>query len=111
MKGLPVALLIVAGFNTAIALLLTLVGYGNLRDNFIVSPCIGFSGLLIVDAGRRLLWHDRPPPMRPMIALVAGAIFGGWLGGTFIATLILGQPWNPGVTGGTALAITAAAGL
>jgi hypothetical protein len=99
MHRLPLQLLIVAGFNTAIALLLTLVGYGDLRDNFIFSHCIGFSVLLIVDAGRRLLWHDRPPPTLPMVALVTGAIFGGWLGGTFIATVILGQPWNPGATG------------
>ena len=111
MHRLPFQLLIVAGFNTAIALLLTLVGYGNLRDNFIFSHCIGFSVLLIVDAGRRLLWRARPPSTLPMIALVAGAIVGGWLGGTFIATVILGQPWNPGATGGTALAVTAAAGL
>ena len=111
MHRLPLQLLIVAGFNTAIALLLTLVSYGNLRDNFVFSHCIGFSVLLIVDAGRRLLWHDRSPPTLPMIALVVGAILGGWLGGTFIATLILGQPWNPGDTGGTALAVTAVAGL
>jgi signal transduction histidine kinase len=111
MHRLPSQLLIVAGFNTGIALLLTLVGTGTLRDNFIFSHCIGFSVLLIVDAGRRLLWPGRPPPTRPMIALVAGAIFGGWLGGTFIAIVIVGQPWNPGATGGTALAVTAAAGL
>jgi len=111
MPRLPFQLLIVAGFNTAIALLLTLVGYAELRDNLLFSHCIGFSVLLIVDAGRRLLWHGRTPPTLPMIALVAGAIIGGWLGGTFIATAILGQPWNPGVTGGTALAVTAVAGL
>jgi LytS/YehU family sensor histidine kinase len=46
-----------------------------------------------------------------MIALVAAAIVGGWLGGTLIATSILGQAWNPRLTGGTALAITAVAGL
>ena len=111
MNRLPLQLLVVAGFNTAIALLLTLVGYGNPRDNFIFSHCIGFSVLLIVDAGRRLLWRDRAPPTLPMIALVAGAIVGGWLGGTLIATAILGQDWNPRLTGGTALAITAVAGL
>jgi signal transduction histidine kinase len=111
MKRLPYALVIVAGFNTAIALLLTLVGYASLRDNFISSQCIGFSVLLIVEAGRRLLWPGRSPPALPMVALVAGAIVGGWLGGTFVATAILGQPWNPGLTGGTALAITAVAGL
>jgi signal transduction histidine kinase len=111
MNRLPLQLLVVAGFNTVIALLLTLVGYGTPRDNFIFSHCIGFAVLLIVDAGRRLLWPSRSPPTLPMIALVAGAIVGGWLGGTLIATAILGQPWNPRLTGGTALAITAVAGL
>ena len=111
MNRLPLQLLVVAGFNTAIALLLTLVGYGNPWDNFVFSHCIGFSVLLIVATGRRLLWRDRAPPTLPMIALVAGAILGGWLGGTLIATAILGQAWNPRITGGTALAITATAGL
>jgi signal transduction histidine kinase len=111
MHRLSLQLLIVAGFNTAIALLLTLVGYADLLDNFIFSHCIGFSVLLIVDAGRRLLWHGRSPPTLPMIALVAGAILGGWLGGTFIASAILARPWNPGAAGGTALAVTAVAGL
>ena len=111
MNRLALQFLVVAGFNTAIALLLTLVGYGNPWDNFIFSHCIGFSVLLIVDAGRRLLWRERSPPTLPMIALVAVAIVGGWLGGTLIATAILGQAWNPRLTGGTALAITAVAGL
>jgi signal transduction histidine kinase len=111
MPGLPLALLVVAAFNTGIALLLTLVGYGPLLENFIFSQCIGFAVLLIVDGGRRLLWPGRPPRALPMIALVAAAIVGGWLAGTGVASAILGLPWRPGVAGGTALAITAAAGL
>jgi signal transduction histidine kinase len=112
MKGLPLALLLAAAFNTAIALLLALVGFGGgLRENFVFSQCIGFSVLLIVHAGWRLLWADRRPPTAPMIALVIFAIVGGWLGGSALATAILGLPWNPGRSGGAALAITAAAGL
>ena len=111
MKGFPLAVLVVAGFNTAIALLLTLVGYAGLLENFVFSQCIGLSVLLIVDIGRRLMFHGQPPRTLPMIALVACAIVGGWLAGTLVASVILGLPWRPGVAGGAALAITAAAGL
>jgi signal transduction histidine kinase len=111
MKGFPLALAVVAGFNTVIALLLTLVGYAGLRDNFIFSQCIGLSVLAIVDVGRRLIFRGAPPRTLPMIALAAFAIVGGWLVGTLVASAILGSPWRPGVASGTALAITAAAGL
>src|SRR5262245_39823461 len=107
MKGFPLALAVVAGFNTVIALLLTLGGYAGLRENFVFSQCIGLSVLAIVDVGRRVIFRGQPPRTIPMIALVALAIVGGWLAGTLIASAILGLPWQPGLAGGTALAITA----
>jgi sensor histidine kinase YesM len=67
--------------------------------------------LLIVDGGRRLIFRGRSPRTWPMIALVAFAIVGGWLAGTFLASVTLGLPWTPSTAGGTALAVTAAAGL
>ena len=61
MPGLALALAVVAAFNTGIALLLTLVGYAGLRENFVFSQCIGLSVLLIVDVGRRLIFRGGAP--------------------------------------------------
>ena len=107
------ALLGVAAFNTAIAALLTLVGYGDgFGKNLVFSQCIGLTVLLVIHLGWRKFWPGRPPPLRlPFFALVALAVGGGWLGGSALASMLLGLPWHTGRSAYAALAVTLAAGV
>ena len=112
MQGFPFALLAVAAFNTVIAVLLTLVGYGgSFGENLVFSQCIGLSVLVLIHLGWRALWPGRRPPTLPFIALIAGAVVAGWLGGSFIASLALGVPWTAGRNAWAALAVTVVAGV
>jgi len=112
MQGFRFALLAVAVFNTVIALLLTLVGYGHrLGDNLVFSHCIGFSVLLLVHLGWRTFWPVGNPPRGPLLGLIAVAVLGGWLGGSALASLLLGVPWTAGRSAWVALVITVIAGL
>jgi len=112
MQGFRFALLAVAVLNTAIAVLLTLVGYGgSFRDNLVFSHCIGYSVLLLVHLGWRMFWPARKPPTWPLLGLVAVAVVGGWLGGSALASLLLGLPWTGGRSAGVALVITITAGF
>ena len=112
MQGFRFAFLAVAVFNTVIALLLTLVGYGgSLRDNLVFSHCIGFLVLLIVHTGWSMFWPGQRPPRAPMLGVVALAVVGGWLGGSALASLLLGIPWTGGRSAGVALVVTLLAGL
>jgi signal transduction histidine kinase len=112
MKGFRFALLAVAVFNTAIALLLTLVGYGgSFRDNMVFSHCIGFSVLLLVHGGWTLFWPLQKPPRLPFFGLILVAVVGGWLGGSALASLLLGIPWTGGRSAGVALVVTVTAGI
>jgi signal transduction histidine kinase len=112
MKGFRFALLAVAVLNTVIAVLLSLVGYGgSFRDNLVFSHCIGFSVLLLVHGGWRAFWPVQKPPRGPFLGVIAAAVIGGWLGGSALASLILGIPWTAGRSGWAALAITVTAGF
>jgi signal transduction histidine kinase len=111
-QGFPFALLAVAAFNTVIAVLLSLVGYGgSFGENLVFSQCIGLSVLLLIHAGWRALWPARKPPRGPLLGLVAAAVLAGWLGGSALASLFLGLPWTAGRSGWAALAITVTAGF
>jgi len=111
MKGFPFALLAVAAFNTTIALLLTLLAYGgSFAVNLVFSQCIGLTVLVLIHLGWRLLWPEDKPPARLLVALIAFAVVAGWLGGSALASLLLGLPWTGGRDAGTALAVTIAAG-
>ncbi|MGE0875488.1 MAG: sensor histidine kinase [Burkholderiales bacterium] len=112
MQGFGFALLAVAAFNTGIAVLLTLVGYGGrFAVNLVFSQCIGLLVFALIHGGWRLLWPGRRPPLAPFAALAAGAVLAGWLAGSAIASALLGMPQDS--AGGTraALAVTVAAGL
>ena len=86
MQGFPFALVAVLAFNTGIAALLTLVGYGGgFGDNFVFSQCIGLSVLLLIHFGWRGFWPARKPPRLPFIGLIAVSIVAGWLGGSACA--------------------------
>ena len=112
MQRLRFALLAIAVLNTVIALLLTLVGYGgSLRDNLLFSHCIGFIVLLVVYVGWRAFWPLGRPPRGPFLGLVAVGVIAGWLGGSALASLILGIPWTAGRSAGVALIVTVLAGF
>jgi signal transduction histidine kinase len=111
MKGFPFALLAVAVFNTVIAVLLTVVGYGgSFGENLVFSQCIGFTMLLLIQGGWRTLWPTSKPPLLPFLGLIAGAVVAGWLGGSLLASVALGIPWTAGRNAWAAFAVTVAAG-
>src|SRR3989337_826724 len=112
MQGFPFALVAVLAFNTGIAALLTLVGYGGgFGDNFVFSQCIGLSVLLLVHFGWRGFWAPREAPRLPFIGLIAVSIVAGWLGGSALASALLGIPWTAGRSAVAALGVTVAAGF
>ena len=112
MEGFVFALIAVGAFNTVIAALLTLVGYGGgFMENLVFSQCIGLTILFVIHLAWRRLWPGAKPPRGPFLALVAAGVIGGWLGGSFVASLLLGQPWTAGRNAWVALAITVVAGI
>jgi LytS/YehU family sensor histidine kinase len=112
MQGFLFALLAVAAFNTVIAMLLTVLSYGGgFVENLVFSQCIGLTMLLLIHLGWRTLWPDAKPPRGPFIALIATAVVGGWLGGSLLASTLLGLPWTAGRNAWAALAVTVAAGV
>ena len=112
MQGFPFALVAVLAFNTGIAALLTLVGYGGgFGENFVFSQCIGLSVLLLIHFGWRGFWPVHKPPRLPFIGLIAVSIVAGWLGGSAIASALLRLPWTAGRSAMAALGVTVAAGV
>lgn len=112
MQGFRFALVATIAFNTAIAALLTLVGYGSRFDhNLVVSNCIGLTVVIVVHLGWRLLWPGRRPPTVGLFLLVAVAAVTGWLGGGALASWLLGSPHGISHGGWATLAVTAAAGI
>jgi len=111
-RGFPFALLAVAVFNTVIALLLTLVGYGGgFGENLVFSQCIGFTMLVLIQVGWRALWPASKPPLVPFLGLIAAAVVAGWLGGSLVASFALGIPWTAGRNAWAAFAVTVTAGV
>jgi signal transduction histidine kinase len=111
MRSFPFVLLVVAAFDTAIAVLLTLVGYGGtFAQNFVFSQCIGFSVVTLLYFGWRALWPAGRPPPLPFVALSAAASVAGWLAGSALAGALLGIPAPHAHGDAAALAITLAAG-
>ncbi|MDH4173969.1 MAG: histidine kinase [Betaproteobacteria bacterium] len=112
MQGFPFALIAVLAFNTGIAGLLSLVGYGgSFGENFVFSQCIGLSVLLLIHIGWRGFWPVGKPPRLPLLGVIALGILGGWLGGSALASVLLGMPWTAGRSAVAALGVTIAAGL
>ena len=98
-------------FNTGIAGLLTLVGFGGgMGVNLIFSQCIGMPMWLLADGGRRLIWPNSKPPFFPFAILLIASTMAASLGGTLLATTLLSIPWMID-TYLTSLMITAVAGF
>jgi signal transduction histidine kinase len=111
MQSFPFALLAVAAFNTVIAVLLSLVGYGgSFGENLVFSQCIGFTMLLLIQAGWRSLWPTTKPPLLPFLGLITAAVVAGWLGGSLLASFALGIPWTAGRNAWAAFAVSVTAG-
>jgi signal transduction histidine kinase len=112
MQGFPFALVAVVAFSTGIAALLTLVGYGgSFGQNLVFSQCIGLAVLVFIHLGWRALWPQGKPPRLPFFALIAFAVLAGWLGGSAVASALLGVPWTAGRNAWAALGVTLAAGV
>ncbi|WP_174997274.1 sensor histidine kinase [Pandoraea iniqua] len=86
-------------FNTAIALILKLIGFGGtLWQNFVFSQCIGITITVLIDGGRRAIWRNGEPPIVPFLLLVAFGCSAGLVGGITLGTVLLGLPltlWRP----------------
>ncbi|HUJ85726.1 MAG TPA: histidine kinase [Burkholderiales bacterium] len=93
---LPRNALIVAAFNTLVALSITLVQReSGLLDNFVFSQCIGMLVYLTVDLLRRAFWPRGLGSFAVLLALAALGMLVGYFGGTALAAAILGYPWQP----------------
>ena len=102
-------------FSTVIAAALTAFGNTGFGTNLVYSLCIGLLAYSTIDLPRRWIWPQGAPALVPMIGLALFAAPVGYFGGSFIASLLLGEPWKPGNASLNAmlgfLALTAGAGL
>lgn len=114
MTGFPRAVLITAGLNALIAIMLAAAGFGEglFLENYVYSNAIGFTMLLFAHFTLRTFWPGRSPGLAGMVAVMACGVPVAWLLGTGIASALLGHPWLAAATrGGYAiLMITAVAG-
>ena len=103
--------------STVIAAALTAFSthHRSFGENFVYSQCIGLLTYASIDLPRRLLWPRGVPSFVPMFGLALLAAPVAWFGGSFIAGLLLGNPWGPSRLGFNAvlgfLALTAGAGI
>lgn len=103
--------------STVIAAAIT--AFGSHRQgfgaNFVYSQCIGLLTYAAIDVPRRMLWSLEVPRLLPMIGLTLLAAPIGWFGGSYVASLLLGDPRGPTTLGTDAvlgfLALTAGAGF
>lgn len=100
---------------TLIAAALTAYGDKGFVTNIVYSLCIGLLTYASIDLPRRWLWSQGAFTLLRVLGLALLAAPVGWFGGSFIASLLLGEHWGPGRTTLSAmlgfLALTAGAGL
>jgi sensor histidine kinase YesM len=77
----------------------------------VFSQCIGLMVLVLIHFSWRGIWPVQKPPRLPFIGLIVLAIIAGWLGGSAIASALLGMPWTAGRSAMAALGVTVAAGV
>lgn len=114
-SNVPRAVLGTIALSTLIAAALTAYGSKGFGTNLVFSLCIGLLTYGTIDLPRRWLWLQGAPALVPMIGLALLAAPVGWFGGSLVASLLLGDPWNPGNASLNAmlgfLALTAGAGV
>jgi prepilin signal peptidase PulO-like enzyme (type II secretory pathway) len=100
---------------TLIAAALSAFGGVGFGTNLVYSLCIGLLTYAAIDLPRRWLCLQGATSLAPVIGLALLAAPVGWFGGSFVASLLLGEPWKPGNVGLNAmlgfLALTAGAGV
>ena len=100
---------------TLIAGALTAYGRVGFSTNLVYSLCIGLITYATIDLLRHRLWLPSESALIPVVGLAFLAAPVGWFGGTFVASLLLGDYWAPGDLSLNAmvgyLALTAGAGL
>ena len=90
-------LALTGGFNTLIAISLTYIGYGGgMSVNFIVSQSIGFSICVCVVAV--INWFPASSPVSNTL-IIAAAVITGALGGSFLASRLIGVPLSTSLHG------------
>src|SRR5260221_4572568 len=83
---------IVLAYNTAIAALLAANGYGHgFWIILVYSQCIGLTGWIFIDGGRRLIWGDGTSSGWIWLLALAGIGIAS-TGGVALAALLLGHP-------------------
>jgi hypothetical protein len=101
--------------STMIAAALTAFGSAGFGINLVYSLCIGLLTYAVIDLPRRWLWPQGASALVPMIAIALFAAPVGYFGGSFIASLLLGEPFKPVNVGLNAmlgfLALTAGTGV
>ena len=106
-----------AVLSTVIAVAITVFGpHGHgFGENLLYSQCIGLITYAVIDIPRRLLWPRGVPSFLPLLGLALLAAPIAWFSGSFVASLLLGNPWHPARMGPNAmlgfLALTAGAGI
>ena len=100
---------------TLIAAALSAFGNVGFGTNLVYSLSIGLLTYAAIDLPRRWLCLHGAASLVPVLGLALLAAPVGWFGGSFVASLLLGQPWKPGNTSLNAmlgfLALTAGAGV
>jgi signal transduction histidine kinase len=114
-SNVPRGVLVTIALSALIAAALTVYGSKGFGTNLVYSLCIGLLTYASIDLPRRWLWPQGAPALAPIIGVAIFAAPIGWFGGSFAASLLLGEPWGPGSVGANAmlgfLALTAGAGL
>lgn len=91
-----------------IALLLStyVPGAGGPASAWTYSLCIGLSGYVIIEAGRRLLWPNRAPHPAGLVALCVIGMTLAFVAGALLASWLLGRDarWLTGADGSPVLA-------
>src|SRR3954466_6825410 len=83
--------------STVIAAALTAFGTHRhgFGSNFVYSQCIGALTYASIDLPRRFIWPEGRPVSAVMFGLVLLAAPMGWFGGSFVASVLLGDPYAP----------------
>jgi sensor histidine kinase YesM len=108
---LPRNIAIVAAFNTAIAIALSVAGRDSFGESFVYSQCIGLSILFSIDTTRRLIWGVAVPPRWAFLSLSAAGVMFGFFAGNALAGLLTGRSLMRADSIAGTLAITIFAGV